>query len=91
MSDIEAVCRGIVRDLETWQEDNRSISMTLLKEIKRERLKAAACGSGSPSGRLHRTAATLLQNLTYVTGSVGRGNDCPVRYQDPVTSAFLYR
>lgn len=27
---------------ETWQEDNRYINMTLLKEMKRERLKAAA-------------------------------------------------
>ena len=43
----EASCLRLIRALaaeqhETWQEDNRYINMTLLKEMKRERLKAAA-------------------------------------------------
>lgn len=43
----EPSCLRLIRALaaeqhETWQEDNRYINMTLLKEIKRERLKAAA-------------------------------------------------
>jgi putative transposase len=43
----EASCLRLVRALaveqhETWQEDNRYINMALLKEMKRERLKAAA-------------------------------------------------
>jgi putative transposase len=43
----DASCLRLVRALaaeqhETWQEDNRYINMRLLKEMKRERLKAAA-------------------------------------------------
>jgi putative transposase len=43
----EASCLRLIRALaaephETWPEDNRYINMTLLKEMKRERLKAAA-------------------------------------------------
>jgi putative transposase len=43
----EASCLRLIRVLaaephETWQEDSRYINMTLLKEMKRERLKAAA-------------------------------------------------
>jgi putative transposase len=43
----EASCLRLIRALaaeqhETWQEDNRYINMALLKEMKRERLKAAA-------------------------------------------------
>jgi putative transposase len=43
----EASCLRLIRALaaeqhETWQEDNRYINMTLLKDMKRERLKAAA-------------------------------------------------
>ena len=43
----EPSCLRLIRALaaeqhETWQEDNRYINMTLLKEIKRERMKAAA-------------------------------------------------
>ena len=43
----EASCLRLVRALaveqhETWQEDNRYINMALLREMKRERLKAAA-------------------------------------------------
>lgn len=43
----EASCLRLIRALsaeqhEAWQEDNRYINMTLLKEMKRERLKAAA-------------------------------------------------
>jgi putative transposase len=43
----DASCLRLIRALaaeqhETWQEDNRYINMTLLKEMKRERLKAAA-------------------------------------------------
>jgi transposase-like protein len=43
----DASCLRLVRALaaeqhETWQEDNRYINMALLKEMKRERLKAAA-------------------------------------------------
>lgn len=43
----DASCLRLVRALaaeqhESWQEDSRYINMTLLKELKRERLKAAA-------------------------------------------------
>ena len=43
----DASCLRLIRALaveqhENWQEDNRYISMALLKEMKRERLKAAA-------------------------------------------------
>ncbi len=51
----DARCLRLIRALaverhETWQEDNRSINMTQLKEINRARLKAAARGSGSNRG-----------------------------------------
>ena len=52
----EASCLRLIRALaaeqhETWREDNRHINMALLKEMKRERLKAAARACpGSPRG-----------------------------------------
>ncbi len=43
----DASCLRLIRapaveQHENWQEDNRTINMALLKEMKRERLKAAA-------------------------------------------------